>query len=261
MTLDAALAVAAALVAVAFAMSTFERWLARRQRYEAAWTVAFGLFAIASFALAFGAGVGWSPPVFRIFYAFGAVANVPFLAVGEVELLFGRRVGRVVTPIVTVAVAWAIGVVAAAPLTHAIPAHRLVQGSDVFGVLPRVLAGVCSGLAALVVVGGAGWSVVRTVRRKGPIRFVVSNGLIAAGTLITGASGLFNSVLDEMGAFAVALAAGIVTIFAGFLLATTGPSPRTEASVPPATEPRPAPSAVGAEAPSPPRPTAAQARG
>ena len=50
---------------------------------------------------------------------------------------------------------------------------------------------------------------------------VGANLLIAAGTLVTGASGLLNSVVGQMDAFAVTLAVGITVIFAGFLVATT----------------------------------------
>src|SRR6266536_1837458 len=71
-----ALAVAAALVALAFSMSTFERWLARRRRHELAWSAALLLFALASACLAAGAATGWNEPTFRLFYLFGAVANV-----------------------------------------------------------------------------------------------------------------------------------------------------------------------------------------
>src|SRR4051812_23138160 len=59
-----ALAVAAALVALAFAMSTFERWLTRRRRHEFAWSVALAMFALASASLAAGAQLGWTGPTF-----------------------------------------------------------------------------------------------------------------------------------------------------------------------------------------------------
>ena len=72
-----AVSVAAALVALAFAASTFERWLARRRREELAWSGALALFVVAAGALAAGAGLGWNGPTFRIFYLFGAILNVP----------------------------------------------------------------------------------------------------------------------------------------------------------------------------------------
>src|SRR4051794_10435715 len=39
MSKEAALAAAATLLALAFALSTFERWLDRRRRHELAWTI------------------------------------------------------------------------------------------------------------------------------------------------------------------------------------------------------------------------------
>src|SRR2546427_6860935 len=92
MNVQTAAAVGATLVALAFAMSTFERWLARHRRHELAWSVSFLMFALASAALAAGAAGGWNGPVFRLFFFFGAIANVPFLALGTIYLLAGPRI-------------------------------------------------------------------------------------------------------------------------------------------------------------------------
>jgi hypothetical protein len=224
-----AVAVAAAMVALAFSMSTFERWLARHRRHELAWSVAFALFAVAAAALAAGASNGWNGPTFRTFYLSGAIADVPFLALGTIYLLGGVRLGDRWAAGTTLFVAFAAGVVAVAPFTHPLPTDRLVQGSAVFGPLPRVLAAVASGVGALIVIGGALWSALRTRRP----RVVLANALIAAGTLILGASGLLNSVVDAMTAFALALLIGIVVLFAGFLVATTT-APATAVVEPPA---------------------------
>lgn len=216
-----AVSVAAALVALCFCFSTFERWLARGRRHELAWSGALALFVVAAAALAVGSGVGWGAPTFRVFYLFGAILNVPFLALGTVYLLLGTRVGDRTALALGLAGAFAAGVVTMAPLRAPIPRHTLVQGSHVFGVLPRVLAGVGSGGGAAVILAGAVWSMVRQPRP----RAVLSNGLIAGGTLILGASGLLNSVFGAMSAFAVTLMVGITVIFAGFLVASTAPAP------------------------------------
>lgn len=221
--LHSALAVAAALVALACGLSTFERWLARRRPHELAWTAALAMFMLASIALAAGAGLGWSGWSFRLFYLFGAILNVPFLALGTVFLLAGADAGRRATLAVMVVGAFAAGVVLVAPFTHAIPRHELARGSEVFGPLPRILAATASGLASVVIVGGAVMSAWR--ERQGRRRLAAGNALIALGALVTGASGLMNSVLDEMTGFAVALVLGITLIFAGFLLATTEATP------------------------------------
>ncbi|HWW55047.1 MAG TPA: hypothetical protein VNY84_14820 [Acidimicrobiales bacterium] len=219
-----ALAVGAGIVALAFSMSTFERWLERHRRHELAWSVALAMFVVAAGALAVGAASGWNGATFRLFYLFGAVLDVPFLALGTVYLVAGPRQGDRWAGVVALAGAFAAGVIVTAPFTHALPRHELAQGSAVFGVLPRVLAAVASGGGATVIVGGALWSAVRSRQR----RVVISNVLIAGGTLLLGASGLFNSIGDAMTAFAVALLLGIAVLFSGFLVAATAPVERAK---------------------------------
>jgi hypothetical protein len=253
--LQTAVAVAAALVAVAFGLSTYERWRARGRRHELAWTVALGMFAVAAGALALGAQAGWSPAVFRTFYLFGAIVNVPFLALGTVYLLANQKTGDRVARAVGLGAAFAAGVVVTAPLRAALPHDQLAQGSQVFGVLPRVLAAVASAGGAVVIFAGAAWSAWRVWRNAAPRRLLSSNALIAAGTLILSSSGTLNSVFGAMTAFAVTLLAGIVVLFWGFLLATSSRAD-TVISIPPAPPWRP----VGPRLPAPSAPAATTSR-
>jgi hypothetical protein len=218
-TLAAALAAATTLLAIAFALCIFERWVERRRAHHAAWTAALALFAVASAAQWTGAAVGWAGWSFRAFYLLGPILSVPYLALGTVLLLSPRATGRSGVAIgVHVYAGFASGVLVVAPLTSPISGTELPQGADVFGVLPRVLAAAGSGLPSLVIVGGAVLSAVRFARRDGPGRLVVGNVLIAVGTLVLGVAGLFNSVLDEMSAFALGHAIGLSLVFAGFLV-------------------------------------------
>jgi hypothetical protein len=219
-----AVAAAAVVIAFAFALATFERWLARRRPQELAWAAALLLFTFGAAALWLGASLGWAPWSFRLFYLFGAIANVPVLALGSVYLV-DRRAGHVLAAVLAVAIGFAGGVLAT---THVGPiaADALPQGSDVLGMLPRVLAASSSAGGALTVFGIALWSIVRRQR-------VVGNALIALGTATLSASGLLNSVLGEMDAFAVTLTVGVAILFAGFLAASTSrpaPSPRASAT-------------------------------
>jgi hypothetical protein len=247
-----ALAATASLVALAFALSTYERWLARRRSHALApqqsapqqlvWSIALGMFSLAAMLLGLGNAVGWGRATFRLYFFFGAIANVPFLALGTLYLLGGKRVGDRAAAVIALFVAFSAGVLAVEPFTHPLARHVLVpRAAEVFGPLPRVLAAVASGGGALVVFGGAAWSAWHY--RKG--RMVAANVLIALGTAILSASGLLNGIADAMTAFMVTLAAGITVIFAGFLVASSGP---TSASGPAAT-----PAEAGAEAPSRPR--------
>ena len=228
-SLNAALAAAATLVAVAFGFSTLDRWLRRRRPHELAWSVSLGLFALGSAALWFSESVGWSLGSFRLFYLAGAVLNVPWLALGTVYLLGGQRLGDRVRWWLVLLSGLSVGVVLFAPTRTGVQAGELPTGKDVFGVAPRVLAAVGSGVAALVIIGGALWSVWRMVRsrRAGseqvaaqPKGRVLGNVLIAAGTLVLSASGSLAGRLGKDRSFTVTLLVGIAVLFAGFLVAS-----------------------------------------
>jgi hypothetical protein len=212
-----AVAAAAAVIAFAFALSTFERWVARRRPQELAWSAALLLFTLGALALWLGASLGWAPWSFRLFYLFGAIVNVPVLALGSVYLL-NRRAGNVTAAVLAVALGFAGGIMAVTPVGHIRP-DALPQGSAVLDVLPRVLAATCSAGGALAVFGIAVWSIARRQR-------VLGNALIAVGTATLSASGIFNSVLGEMDAFAVTLTIGVAILFAGFLAASATPAGR-----------------------------------
>ncbi len=238
--MNAALAAAATLVAVAFALSTLDRWLRRRRPHELAWTVSLALFAVGSAALWWAESNGWSLGAFRIFYMAGAVLNVPWLALGTVYLLAGTTVGDRVRWWLVFLSGLTIGVVGFAPTRAAVSGGELPTGKDVFGVAPRVLAAVGSGVAALVIIVGAVWSAVRVWRGRNPSlgatrhvaaprRLVAGNLLIAAGTLILSASGTLAGRLGKDRAFAVTLLVGISVLFVGFLVASAPPR-RSEAT-------------------------------
>lgn len=240
-TLEAALAAAATLIAFAFACSTLERWLARRRRHDLAWTMALAMFTVASAALWWGATVGWSETAFRVFFCFGAILNVPWLALGSVYLLAGPRRGDRVALVLALLSTFAVGVMVAVPFTGPLPDEGLPQGKEVFGPLPRVLAGVASGTSAMVIVGLALWSAARVLTGRArsraaaapvgaPGRLAVGNVLIASGTLVLAASGSLNARLGEMTAFAVTLVVGVTLLFAGFLVASAGVRPAAGAA-------------------------------
>lgn len=231
--MNAALAVAATLVAVGFALSTLDRWLRRRRPHDLAWSVSLALFAVGAGALWWAQTVGWSLATFRLFYLAGAVLNVPWLALGTVYLLAGGRIGDRVRWWLVLFSGFSVGVVLFAPTRVAVAGTELPTGKDVFGVAPRVLAAVGSGVAAIVIIAGALWSVYRLARRRVPAaagvrrsasssgHLVVGNLLIAAGTLVLSASGTLAGRLGKDRAFSVTLLVGIVVLFAGFLVAST----------------------------------------
>jgi hypothetical protein len=226
-----ALAAAAALVSMAFAFMTHERWLVKRRPYERTWTWALGSFSIGAAALAWGSSAGWNSTNFRLFYLFGAIVNVPLLGVGQVELLSNAAWVRRLRPVVLIACVFSAGVLVATPLQGDIPSDRLPQGKEVFDALPRILAAIGSAGGALVVFVGAAYSLVRLITAKlrassgtVPATRVAGTALITLGTIVLSASGSLNKRFGEMTAFAITLTIGVVILFAGFLVSTMRPS-------------------------------------
>jgi hypothetical protein len=232
MTAVGALGATATLVALAFAGCTYERWLAGRRPHELAWTQALVLFALASAAYWSAGAVGWHDWNFRLFYLFGAIVNVPYLAVGTVYLLGGERVGRTTHRVVHLLAAFCAGAVLFAPM-GALPRTGLPEGKEVFGPGPRVMAAVGSGVGATVLIVGALWSVwtlLRSRRRPAagaapsiaPGRLAVTNVMIAIGAFVLGLGGTFYTGNAAELAFGVFLVAGIAILFGGFLVSSKG---------------------------------------
>lgn len=250
MTAVSALGAAATLISSAFALCTLDRWTTRRRPHEAAWTQSLAMFALGSFAYWSAGATGWSTANFRAFYLFGAIVNVPYLAVGTVYLLAGPTIGRRVHLAVHVLSAFCAGVVMTSATVAPIEADRMPQGRDVFGIVPRVMAAVGSGLAATVLIVGAVWSAVRLLRSRhvaGPIgldragptsaaRLVATNVAIAIGSLVLGAGGAFFTDGQQEVGFGILLVIGVGILFGGFLLSPAGPHATTG---PPASERRP----------------------
>jgi len=231
--LNATLAGAAAIVACAFALITFDRWQVRGQPHELAWTIAMTLFAIGSLALWWAEATGWTIFVFRIFFLSGAVLNVGWLALGTIYLIAGTTTGDRIRNYLIGLSAFSIGVVLVAPAKKEISVGEFPSARELFGVTPRILAAVGSGVPALIIIFGALWSTYRVIKKssptistrnvrivKSPLRLATSNILVAAGTIVLSASGSLAGRLGKDRAFAVTLLIGLCILFAGFLVAT-----------------------------------------
>ena len=215
---------AAAGVAGAFSLSLSRGWTARRRPNLLAWAVALAMFALASGAAAWGLLWGWSSGVFRTYYLFGAVVNVPVLALGSIYLLAPRAAGHVAAAVVAGASLWAAFKVMSAPLDPvALAVSSIPVGSAVIGESSRALSRIYSYAGFVVVVGGALWSAYRLRRRDQDDlrRLAAANSLIALGTLVVAVASGF-ARYGRGAVFAVGLLAGISVMFAGFLKTRPG---------------------------------------
>jgi hypothetical protein len=218
-----ALAFVATVVSTLFAQAMLVRYTQGHRSEDGAWALALGMFALASVALATGTATGWDNGTFRVFYLFGAVLDVPWLALGTVYLLAPHQIGNRIRLGLLVLSGFAAGVLVSAPM-EAVHGTDIPVGKDVFGALPRVLAAAGSGVGAVVIIGGAVFSAARFARDRsatGNARLAGANILIALGTLVLSSGGLVQGVIGHDEAFTASLAVGITVIYGGFLVAAT----------------------------------------
>ena len=210
----------AAAIALAFAVALARQFVQRRRTYQAFWAIALAMYAVASAVVALGALDGWTSGEFRLYWALGAVLNVPFLAQGEIDLLVRHRGVRwACYALLAFVTAYTIARVRTAPLANPDALlEDLPSGKDVFGDgsaahrLPQLV----SIPAYLVLVGGAVWSAWRMRgRRELRDRFVGTLGIALGATVIAGLGSAF-AALGHLWPFAVSLLVGIAVMYLGF---------------------------------------------
>jgi hypothetical protein len=214
---------AATAVSGYFSWLLATQFIERRRPNLAAWSAALAMFALASMAAAVGALAGWVPFTFRVYYLFGAVVNVPVLALGTLYLLAPRRVADVAAVLLAVAsVAAAIIIFGADIDSSALGDGGIPRGSEVLSEGVRLLSRYFSIIGFLVVVGGALWSAVKLARKRQPQlkRLAAANLLIALGTTVVAVASemarLAEGSVEDL-VFSAGLFLGVSLMFAGFL--------------------------------------------
>lgn len=226
--MDLVLATTAAVIATEFAI---DLWVGHRRRprpHAAAWATAMSLYAAATWALVVGLANGWSDTSFRIFYLFGAIANIPLLALGSIMLTASAPVARRAVVTVIAFLGLATWITMAAPAVGSIGGVGIPEGSAVFEAgmteidgaplpSPRTFAAIAGGVGTIVVVGLALRSILRN--RSTNRRIAWGNVLIVLGTLAPAAGGSLTA-LGEGGGFALSLLFGAAFLWAGYRTAT-----------------------------------------
>jgi hypothetical protein len=223
----------AALVSAIFAIQLLTSYAHRKRLPQLAWGIAMTMYAIASLAVAAGVSGGFDPTLYRLYWLFGALLNVPYLALGSVALLGRKPVSALMLAIVFAATLLAIAVVASASVHLSSASHQIPRGSQAWGrgTLVSRLATYMSIPAYLIVV------LIAVASGRGgklPAYRVRGNWLIAIGATIVAAG----SALARYGrgsVFSVFLAVGVIVMFVGFRLASRAPKPASPApGTPPA---------------------------
>jgi hypothetical protein len=225
----------AAVVGFVFAALLVRQYADRKRPYQLMWAISLAMYGVASAAAFVGVKSGWSAFDYRVYWALGAVLNVPFLAAGELQLLLRHRVANLAIDVALVfVVVYVVVVLRHATLDPAGLAPRLPSGKDVFGDgtpahrLPQLI----SIPSYVLLLGGASWSAWRMHGRPELRDRFIGTLLIAFGATIVAGGATF-AAYGNLPGFCVTLVAGIAVMFLGFLRA----SRPTPASVAPASAP------------------------
>jgi len=215
----------AAAASAAFAVAVLRQYAARRRPYQLAWGIALSMFTVASLALTAGVVAGWSPVSFKLYYLFGAVLNVPWLALGTVELLAGPAARRAYLAALAAFTLVSVVLVALARVTAADLAGRLLpEGKEFLPVAVRMLAVVGNTVGTLVVVGGAVASGLAMRSRRDLRPRFEGTLLIALGVLLAASGGVL-AFLASSDKLALGLAVGASVMYLGFRRASAPARP------------------------------------
>lgn len=215
----------AALASAVFSVALLRRFATRHRFPQLAWGIAMAMYAAASLAVAGGAAGGWDATLYRIFWLFGALLNVPWLAVGSIALV-GRRAAVVAFLAALAGSVFAMAkTFAADPDAAALATEQIPRGRDVWRADPSMtsLVNWYSIVPWALIIIIALWTSRPRKGTRPPVERVRGNWLIAAGVTITAVGGFALRRIGRGSAFSVSLALGVIVMFAGFLLASRAP--------------------------------------
>lgn len=217
--MDSALALLAAMAASVFAADLWFDYRRRPRPHIAAYGTGMTMFAIATWAFFLGLTWGWTGPLYRTFYLFGAILNIPFLALGSMFLVVGRRSGHVMAIALGALAAISTTLTATVPFANLLPETGVPHDVFASGFGPRLFAIIGGAIGTTILAVLSLVSIFRFWRKNR--RIVWGNLLILAGTLAA-ASGGTGLALGESSAFALSLLVAVTLIWAGYRVASGG---------------------------------------
>ena len=207
----------AGLAATLFAADLWRDYSRKPRPHVAAYGAGITMFALATWALFIGVTFAWSGATYRIFFLFGAVLNIPVLALGSMFLVVGRRAGHAMTIFIGGLTAIATTLTLTVPFENPLPDGGIPEDVFSLGFSPRLFAIIGGALGSTILIILSLVSLFRFWNRNRPI--VWGNALILAGVAAAawGGTGL---ALGDGGGFALSLLIAVTLIWAGYRVAS-----------------------------------------
>jgi hypothetical protein len=196
-----------------FALFLLDQWLERRRSYQLAWMIGMVWYGISAGTEFWGGAFGWSEPLYRAWYLFGAFYVAAWLGLGTMFLLGKTRFGY----------GAAVSILGAAPIMLASQARHNYTDTGALPVVAFAIA-VAGGLliavetyrakgrwarvAAVLIVGGS--IAVIPLVLFAPVAapgYLLDANRIPIGDLLPGSVRLLTPLFNVTGGFALALGA------------------------------------------------------
>lgn len=213
----------AGVIGAVFAIAVGARWTSRRRPYQLVWAIALAMFSLAAFTEAVAQAGGWTDLTYRIYYLFGGLLNVTWLALGTLYLFLGRR-AHVATAVVLVLSAISVTAILLSTtnahlLQAAVPPRGALEGPAV------ILAPILNILGSVILIGGAVWSTWNGVRHRRENGQVAGTAVIAVGAFVVAAGHSYAQTRHVYLLQPAAEALGILLMFVGYLAVEWGRLP------------------------------------
>ncbi len=215
--MESVLSIIAAIAASLFAFDLWRDYRLRPRPHVAAYGTGMTMFAVATWALFIGVTFSWTGPIYRTFFLFGAVLNIPFLALGSMFLVVGKRSGHVMTVVLGAFTAIATTLTLTVPFQQPLPDSGIPQDMFETGFGPLLFARIGGAGGGTILIVLALVSLVRFWKKDRSI--VWGNTLILAGTLAAAWGGT-RLALGEASGFALSVLIAVTLIWAGYRVAT-----------------------------------------
>ena len=213
-------ALLAAVAAIAATFFGFDLWWDYRRRprpHIAAFGLGMTMFAMATWCLFLGLSFGWTGAAYRTFFLFGAVLNIPLLALGSMFLVVGKKSGHIMTIAIGAFTAISTTLTLTVPFERSLPSTGVPHDMFASGFGPRLFAAIGGGMGATILIVLAFVSVVRFWKKN---REIVWGNILILGGTFAAAWGGTRLALGQDDVFAFSLLAAVSLIWGGYRVAT-----------------------------------------
>ena len=212
MNLNVVLPLGSSLLSFVFFLFLVDQWRERRRPYQLIWAIGMLWYAISAGTEFLGGAIGWSEPLYKVWYLIGAVAVAGWLGLGTILLLAKTRFGLAMVPVFLLTALISLG----GAKTYA----DTGVASPIYALVSLALAGSVAWLAfrrderwaTVVTVAVVGGSAVATVLMAmaalpAPGWVVDPTTSIPTGELFPGYLRLLTPLFNVTGAFALSFGA------------------------------------------------------